>query len=284
MKIRKNPLAEIFLFALDQRFHPTSRQLSPRNNLHRPSHGENTTFHIIFTMDERYLNLGLKLHPHPLKLPLPLEYQTKKEWLVKAGYKTMAAFKAYYNFNIRSESNNKQALNLLHNFISYPTQHHSEHVTIFGGDKAPTALQDDEWLEKAGYKDMDCFMMVFGLKLPEGLEPAKKLLSRFRESHQRLWDAEHNHQILENFKQWAADQTELVSIGVAEPMHGAKMTAAEIKEAIKWHELQRHIGYHDLKNLVEKNVVHGLPDFLGKMNVDDIPICKYCTKCGMKDR
>ena len=63
------------------------------------------------------------------------------------------------------------------------------------------------------------------------------------------------------------------------------LSEAQIEEAVKWHERQRHLGYRDLKQLAIDGVIHGLPDFMSKMEVDDIPVCEHCTKVlGMKDR
>ena len=55
----------------------------------------------------------------------------------------------------------------------------------------------------------------------------------------------------DNLNKWGANQAKLVSIVIAEPTDGVKMTVTEISEAIKWHELQRHMGYYELKNLAE---------------------------------
>ena len=122
--------------------------------------------------------------------------------------------------------------------------------------------------------------------------PSRRLLMRFRDKHQSIWDEENASREASELPE--IEKNALVEISCVADDRLEKnevrereesLSEAQVEEAVKWHERQRHLGYWDLKQLAIDGVLHGLPDFMSKMGVDDIPVCEHCTKVlGMKDR
>ena len=137
---------------------------------------------------------------------------------------------------------------------------------------------------------MKGFMIFFDL---DTVEVATRLLRRFRDRHQQIWEAE-NKTMVENCL-WDLESTRdsLVDasiFGVGSEKDGCRalgkrMTQMDIERAVMWHERQRHLGYRDLKQLARARILHALPDFLATIDLDDIPVCEKCARVwGMKDR
>lgn len=203
---------------------------------------------------------------------------------IPSNRKTTADYSVVYTYGFKS-TELEQATTFLHGFLDYPTRNHPKWLNLVASANAPNLDCDGVWLEKAGYGDMASFMKFYGLQGEEAKVPATKLLARFRDRHQRLWRDEVAAVAAGQLSQWVALRNDpLISTAIEPASGGFKMTSTQIAEAVRVHEAQDHMPYYDLKKLVQDNVIHGLPDFIGSMLVANIPICDHCTKLGMKDR
>jgi hypothetical protein len=53
----------------------------------------------------------------------------------------------------------------------------------------PKDKTDAQWLRDAGYTGMPQFMISYGLKFPDDIDEAKKLIDSFRKDQQEEWEA-----------------------------------------------------------------------------------------------
>jgi hypothetical protein len=175
-----------------------------------------------------------------------------------------------------------KAQRFLGSFRNYPAREHPGFLSVYDGE--PSLKSTTEWLVSAGYKGLEEFAEWY--ELDEG--PATKLLQAFKDNHLMAW-LEMRRKVKEkpqeDLKKWKAEVEKKNGVGATRAWEKvAKMTRAEVGEAVQWNEKQDHMGCQDLKDMAVAGVVHGMPDSLKKIRVDDIPACKYCTACGMKDR
>jgi hypothetical protein len=233
---------------------------------------------------------SLRIHPHPIKIPRPLSpphSEDDDDWLDRAGYRHQIGFAKWFGFKIPQES--AQADKLIEAFKTYPTRHHPGWIKLVTNPYPPKFDSDDEWLDKAGYNDLKGFKKFYGIEL-EG--PSRRLLMRFRDKHQSIWQNEKAKREASELPEIQKDALVDISCAADDRLEQNKfrkteksLSEVQVEEAVKWHERQRHLGYRDLKQLAIDGVIHGLPDFMSRMEVNDIPVCEHCTKVlGMKDR
>ena len=199
-------------------------------------------------------------------------------------------FMLWFDFDFNLKQEKEQAITLLKAFKSQPMRHHPSWFNLLENRDSPDKDSDNEWLKKAGYDDMKGFMAFYGLDI---LRVATRLLGRLRAKHQTIWEGDKSRMDecwVPNLQIQRIGLVDCSPLEVGLDAYGyrvrvQKMTKMEIEQAIIWHERLRHLGHRDLKALAKEGILHGLPDFLADMKIDDIPVCEHCTKVlGMMDR
>lgn len=60
----------------------------------------------------------------------------------------------------------------------------------------PKDKSDSKWLRDAGYSGMPQFMISYGLKFPDEIDEAKRLIDEFRGEQQQEWEAQNSNFML----------------------------------------------------------------------------------------
>ncbi|KAF2666031.1 hypothetical protein BT63DRAFT_481841 [Microthyrium microscopicum] len=116
----------------------------------------------------------------------------------------------------------------------------------------PKYKSDSKWLKDAGYDGMPQFMISYGLKFPEDIDEAKKLIDGFREEQQAEFEAKYKR-------------------NTTDPK--------VIEAAMLWHRRMGHMNYHAVKELPQHST--GMDVDFSKLNVNDLPACSACSSAGM---
>jgi len=118
----------------------------------------------------------------------------------------------------------------------------------------PKDKSDSKWLRDAGYSgDIRQFMISYGLKFPDEIDEAKKLIDEFRKEQQEEWEAG-------NTKKQKTDP---------------KL----IEAAMLWHQRLGHASYHAVKHAPQATTGMGV-DF-SDLHVEDMPACSSCSRAGL---